>query len=72
MCTIIGSSRSNCVLIISFELYGCRAGLFEGDLLQEGNFNLSFCWIGNLSFYLNENELTKKMLVKSLGKGNDA
>ena len=72
MQTIIGCSRKECVLIILFQLYGSRAGLFEGDLFWEGNFNFSFCRIGNLSFYLNKNELNKKMLGKSLGKRNDA
>ena len=31
MCTIIGSSGRDCVLIILFQLYGSRAGHFEGD-----------------------------------------
>ena len=29
---IIGSSGRDCVLIILFQFYGCRAGIFEGDL----------------------------------------
>ena len=72
MQTIIGPSRKDCVLIILFQLYGSRAGLFERDLFWEGNFNFCFCRIGNLSFCLNKNELNKKMLGKSLGKRNDA
>ena len=31
MGTIIGSGR-DCVLIILFQLYGCKVGLFQGDL----------------------------------------
>ena len=33
MHTIIGSSGSNCVLIILFQLYGSKARLLEGDLM---------------------------------------
>ena len=32
MRTTIGSSGSDCVLIILFQLYGSKAGLFEGHL----------------------------------------
>ena len=34
MHTIIGSSGSNCVLIILFQLYGSKARLLEGDLMS--------------------------------------
>ena len=33
MHTIIGSSGSNCVLIILFQLYGSKAALLEGHLM---------------------------------------
>ena len=32
MYTIIGSSGRDCVLIILFQLYGSKAGLFEDNL----------------------------------------
>ena len=32
MCTIIGSSGRDCILIILFQLYGCKTRLFEGNL----------------------------------------
>ena len=32
MHTIIGSSGRDCILIILFQLYGSKAGFFEGDL----------------------------------------
>ena len=32
MLTIIGSSGRGCVLIISFQLYACKAGIFESNL----------------------------------------
>ena len=35
MGTIIGSGR-DCVLIILFQLYGCKVGLFQGDLFWGG------------------------------------
>ena len=34
MHTFIGSTGSNCVLIILFQLYGSRAGLIEGDFFS--------------------------------------
>ena len=43
MCTIIGSSGRDFVLtwvlIILFQLYGSRAGLFEGDLFYVGQYD---------------------------------
>ena len=33
VCTIIGSSGRDFVLMILFRLYGSKAGLFEGSLL---------------------------------------
>ena len=39
MCTIIGSSGRDCVLIILFELYGPKVGLFEGNFLWVGQYN---------------------------------
>ena len=33
MWTIIGSSRRDCVLIILFQFYGSKAGLFESNLI---------------------------------------
>ena len=36
MRTIIGSSGRNFVLIILFQLYGSKAGLFEGNLFWVG------------------------------------
>ena len=33
MCTIIGSSGRDCVLIILFQFYGSKAGLFESNLI---------------------------------------
>ena len=33
MCTIIGSSERDCVLIILFQLFASKAGLLEGSLL---------------------------------------
>ena len=32
MRTIIGSSGRDCILIILFQLYGCKAGLLKGKL----------------------------------------
>ena len=34
MHTITGSSGRDCVLIISFQLYGFKAGFFEGNLFR--------------------------------------
>ena len=36
--TIIGSSGRDCVLIILFQLYGSKAGLFEGNLFWVGQY----------------------------------
>ena len=36
MHTIIGSSGRDCVLTILFQLYGSKAGLFEGNLFWVG------------------------------------
>ena len=38
MCTIIGSSGWEFVLIILFQLYGSKAGLFESDLFWVGQY----------------------------------
>ena len=46
MCTIIGSSGRECVLIILFQLYGSKAGLFEGDLFWVGQYDLPNLYIG--------------------------
>ena len=39
MCTIIGSSGWEFVLIILFQLYGSKAGLFESDLFWVGQYD---------------------------------
>ena len=39
MCTIIGSSGWEFVLIILFQLYGSKAGLFESDLFWVGKYD---------------------------------
>ena len=36
MCTIIGSSRRDCVLVILFQFYISKAGPFEGNLFWVG------------------------------------
>ena len=36
MRTIMDSSGRDCVLIILFQLYGCKTGLFEGNLFWIG------------------------------------
>ena len=38
MGTIIGSSGWGCVLVISIELYGTKAGLFDGNLLPQPSY----------------------------------
>ena len=38
MCTIIGSSERDCVLIILFDFYDFMAGLFEGSLFWVGQY----------------------------------
>ena len=38
MRTIIGFSERDWVLIILFQFYGTKAGLFDGDLLQVGQY----------------------------------
>ena len=40
MGTIIGSGR-DCVLIILFQLYGCKVGLFQGDLFWGGGVSMT-------------------------------
>ena len=39
MNTIVGSSRRDCVIVILFQLYGSKAGLFEGDLFWVGQYD---------------------------------
>ena len=39
MCLIIGSSEKDCVLIILFQIYGTKAGLFEGNLFKVGQYD---------------------------------
>ena len=39
MRTNLGSSGRDCVLIILFQLYGSKAGLFEGNLLWPGQYD---------------------------------
>ena len=39
MCTIIGSSGWEFVLIILFQLYGSKAGLFDSDLFWVGQYD---------------------------------
>ena len=39
MCTIIGSSEKDCVLIILFQIYSIKAGLFEGNLFKIGQYD---------------------------------
>ena len=41
MCTIIGSSWRNCVLIILFQLYGSNGGFFECNLFGVGQYDSS-------------------------------
>ena len=41
MCTIIDSSGSDCILIILFQLYDPKAGLFEGNLFWVGQYDPS-------------------------------
>ena len=38
MRTIIGSSGRDCILIILFQIYGSKAGLFEGNLFWVGQY----------------------------------
>ena len=38
MRTIIDSSGKDCVLIILFQLYGSKAGLFESNLFWVGQY----------------------------------
>ena len=38
-CSVIGSSERDCVLIILFELYGSKAGLFESNLFWVGHYD---------------------------------
>ena len=47
MCTNIGSSGRDCVLIISIQLYGSKAGLTEGNSFWVGQY-------GTPSFILEE------------------
>ena len=54
MLTIIGSSGRNCVLIILFQLYSSKAGLFENNLILVGQYEQ----LQQLSFFLN-NEFRK-------------
>ena len=39
MCIIVGSSGRNCVLIILFQLYGSKTGLFESNLFWVGQYD---------------------------------
>ena len=39
MHTIIGSPGRNCVLITLFQLYGSKAGHFEGNLFWVGQYD---------------------------------
>ena len=39
MCTIKGSPGRDCDLIILFQLYGTKAGLFEGNLFWVGQYD---------------------------------
>ena len=41
MRTIIGSSGRDCDLIILFQLYTSKAGLFEGNLFEVGQYEPS-------------------------------
>ena len=40
MCTIIGSSGSDCGLIILFQLYGSTAGFFESNLFWVDQYDI--------------------------------
>ena len=40
MRTIIGSFGRVCVLVILFQFYGSKAGLFDGNLSWEGQYDL--------------------------------
>ena len=46
MCTVIGSSGRDCVLIILFQLYGTKAGFFEGNLFWVGQYDSHNLHIG--------------------------
>ena len=39
MHTIIGSPGRDCILIILFQVYGSRDGLFEGYFILEGQYD---------------------------------
>ena len=39
MHTTIGSFRRDCILVIFFQLYGSKAGLFEGNLFWVGQYD---------------------------------
>ena len=43
---IIGSSETDCVLIVLFELHGSKTGLFEGNLLWVGQYDPSNFHLG--------------------------
>ena len=46
MHTITGSSGRDCVLIILFQLYGFKAGFFEGNLFRVGQYDPTNLHIG--------------------------
>ena len=46
MCTIIGSPGEHCILIILFQLYGPKTGLFQGNYFWAGQYDSSNLHIG--------------------------
>ena len=52
MRTIIGSSRRGCALVILFQMYGCKTGLFEGNFFWVGPHDPpTFIWEEELMQY---------------------
>ena len=54
----IGSSGRDCVLFILFQIYGSRAGLFEGDLFWVGQYgsvstNKTLHYLQTVLYFLN-------------------
>ena len=53
VCTIIGSSGRECVLIVSFQFHGSKAGHFESNLF----------WVGQYDHHLPIGRKTNPILV---------
>ena len=54
MCTIIGSSRRDGVLIILFQFYGSKAGLFGRNLIWMGQYDPLNLHIGSRTNPINK------------------